>query len=282
MKSNIREEIAAAMVAALGKGIIPWRKPWTGSMGRPRNANSQKPYRGGNAFYLGLLQGMMGYSTGQWLTFNGAKTLGGSIRKGEKGTQIFFWQFIKKEDKATGKETSFPYAKPYYIWNLDQTEGCQLATKEVIRPEPIAAAEAIFRGMPKPPTMLVGEEAFYNPTRDAVTLPMASTFRNMESYYATMFHELAHSTGHASRLDRKLDGSFGSDPYSREELVAEMTASFLCGECGIFDTVQENSEAYVQHWAAKLGSQPMLILEAAGAAQKAADYILNVKFGEGE
>jgi antirestriction protein ArdC len=144
--------------------------------------------------------------------------------------------------------------------------------------EPIMAAEKIFRGMKNPPRINVtdSDAAYYRPGTDEITLPNMGQFVNAESFYSTAFHEMAHSTGHKTRLDRGLDGSFGSDPYSREELVAEMTAAFLAAEAGILDKVQDNNTAYVQHWAARLGKEPRLILDAASAAQKAADYILGV------
>jgi len=283
MSQDIRDQIAARFVEALNAGTIPWRKPWSGgTTGRPHNVTTRKPYRGTNALYLGLVQMVKDYPTGQWATFKGVQSLGGRVLKGEKATGIMFWKFLKTTDKTTGREKTIPLVKHFNVFNIAQTEGCKVPTVPAREVSPIAAAEAIVANMPKRPTMRVVEStsAHYTPSTDTVTLPLMSQFVNAASYYATAFHELAHSTGHASRLDRSLDGSFGSDPYSREELIAEMTSAFLSAECNILDDVEDNSKAYVQHWAARLGKEPRLILDAASAAQKAADYILNVKFGE--
>lgn len=279
MKNDIRDTIAAKFVEALNAGTIPWRKPWTGGA-RPHNVVSRKPYRGGNLMYLALIQQLKGYATGQWLTFKGATQLGGKIKAGEKATAIMFWTFLKKVDKDTGKEKKVPFLRYYNVFNVDQTEGCTLPVVERKEFSPIAEAEKIFHGMPNRPKVSVieSDRAFYVPSADSVTLPNPSQFVNPESFYATAFHELAHSTGHKSRLNRDFGMTFGSEPYSKEELIAEMTAAFLSAECGILDAVEDNSKAYVQHWATFCGKEPRVIVDAAGAAQKAADYILNVTF----
>lgn len=281
-KTDIRDTIAARFIEALNAGVIPWRKPWTGgASGRPHNAMSRKPYRGTNAMYLGLIQMVKGYPTAQWLTFKGIGHFGGRVITGEKATPVMFWKFLKTTDKATGKEKTIPMCRYYNVFNVAQTEGCVLPETPIATVgEPIAAAEKIFRGMKNPPSITVtdSDAAYYRPGTDEIVLPKMSQFINVESFYSTAFHEMAHSTGHKTRLDRGLDGTFGSDPYSREELVAEMTAAFLAADAGILDKVQDNSTAYVQHWAAKLGKEPRLILDAASAAQKAADYILGVSW----
>jgi antirestriction protein ArdC len=283
MQQDIRDTIAQRFIDALNGGVIPWRKPWSGGMlGRPHNAQSKKPYRGSNALFLGMLQLIKSYPTGQWVTFKGCNALGGRINTGEKATPIMFWNFKEVADKATGEKKTIPMLRWYNVWNLAQTNGCNVKVEEVKAKEPIAAAESVVRGMKNPPKITVqsSDMAFYTPSRDEITMPLLAQFVNAESYYSTMFHELAHSTGHATRLDRKLDGTFGTDPYSREELIAEMTAAFLSAECGILDAVQDNSTAYVQHWATRLGKEPRLILDAASAAQKAADHILGVTFAK--
>lgn len=282
-KNDVRDAIAQHFLDALNAGVIPWRKPWNAGAGRPRNAVTQRPYRGVNAFYLGLLQTVRGYPTGEWLTLNQTLKAGGRVAYAEfkNSTEVVFWQFIKKEKTVNGKKVSetFPLCRSFRVYNRAQCEG--LPPSKASAPAehtPIEAAQRILDGMPNRPTVSIveSEAAYYTPAFDSVTLPLLSQFVNAESFYATAFHELAHSTGHKSRLGRDL--SQQRELYSKEELVAEMAASFLCAEAGILDAVQDNATAYVQHWAAVLGKEPRMILEAAGLAQKAADYILGTTF----
>jgi len=139
---------------------------------------------------------------------------------------------------------------------------------------PIERAQLILDTMsPKPVLHEGGQRAFYAPDADSITMPPRTLFPKAEAYYATLFHEMGHWTGHKSRLARDLSGAFGSAPYAREELVAEMTSAFLCSDCGIGNAVEENTVAYVQNWLAALKKDSKLVVVAAGAAQKAANFI---------
>lgn len=282
-RNDVRDAIAQHFLDALNAGTIPWRKPWNAGTGRPRNAVTQRPYRGVNAFYLGLLQSVHSYPTGEWLTLNQTLKAGGRVIYSEfkKSTAVVFWQFVKKEKVTNGKKVTetFPLCRSFSVYNRAQCEG--LPPSKVVPATthtPIEAAQRILDGMPNRPTFSVveSERAYYVPAMDSVTMPLLSQFVNAESFYATAFHELAHSTGHESRLKRDL--SQQRELYSKEELIAEMAASFLCAEANILDAVQDNATAYVMHWAAVLGKEPRMILEAAGLAQKAADYILGTTF----
>lgn len=282
-KADVRDAIAAKFVEALEQGIVPWRKPWRGSGMTPRNPVTGTIYKGGNALYLGLLQWTNGYATGEWYTFNNVKAKGGNVRKGEKGAGIYFWAFLEKVNPKTGKKEKIPMVRPFTVFNRAQCDGLPLAPEaERVDVNPIAEAQRIIDGMPTPPKIVVSPEigqACYVPSLDTVRMPSIGQFINAESFYATMYHELGHATGAATRLKR--DGvmeskGFGSESYSREELIAEITSAFLCAEVGILDKVEANSIAYVQGWASKLKSEPRLILDAANAAQKAADLILGV------
>ncbi len=286
-RNDVRDAIAQHFLDALNAGTIPWRKPWNAGTGRPRNAVTQRPYRGVNAFYLGLLQTVRGYPTGEWLTLNQTLKAGGRVVYSEfkNSTEVVFWQFVKKEKTVNGKKVSetFPLCRSFRVYNRAQCEGLP-ASKASAPAEhtPIEAAQRILDGMPNRPTVNVveSEGAYYVPAIDSVTLPLLSQFVNAESFYSTAFHELAHSTGHKSRLGRDL--SQQREKYSKEELVAEMAASFLCAEADILDAVQDNATAYVMHWAEVLGKEPRMIVEAAGLAQKAADYILGTTFPKEE
>jgi antirestriction protein ArdC len=228
---------------------------------------------------------LSGYSSRYWLTFNQAKKKGGSVRKGEKGTPVVFWKWLEKEaeDPETGEKTTdrIPLLRYYTVFNLEQTHGVEdseLAEKPEI--SPIDAAQAIISNMPRRPSMVPGRPA-YNAKADIVSLPTFERFDRAEDFYSTAFHELAHSTGHGSRLGRKeeVEATFFGDPdYSKEELVAEMTAAYLSNEAGITTQTLENSAAYIKGWLEVFSGDRKMLVCAAAAAQKAADFILNIRF----
>lgn len=274
-REDVRDKIAAAFIDALQGGVIPWRKPWRGGGMTPRNPVTGTIYKGGNALYLGFLQIANGYSSGEWYTFKGAKAKGGNVRAGQKGSPIVFWSFIDKVNAKTGKKEKVPLVRSSVVFNRDQCENLpEREASKVVAVSPIAMADAIVNSFSNAPEMIHtdGDRACYYPSFDRVEMPTMASFTNAESYYHTLFHELAHSTGHDKRLKRPLSQMV--EDYSKEELIAEITASFLSAEAGTLEAVQENSVAYVQGWAKRLGSEPRLILEAANAAQKAADLIL--------
>lgn len=278
--TQIYEMITDKIVDMLEKGVAPWRKPWVGNAA-PKNLVSKKPYRGINTFLLGASP----YSSPFWLTFKQAKDLKGSVKKGEKGTPVIFWKLYEKEDADVedGKKT-IPVLRYYTVFNAEQCEGIKtppLEIREWPEHERIERAEAIQLAMPNRPTVLFGGgEAYYMPSTDTVSVPEIRRFEQREEFYSTLFHELAHSTGHASRLNREAIAEphfFGDRVYSKEELIAEMASSFLCATCGIESATLENSAAYIQGWIKALRGDSRLAITAAAAAQKAADYILNQK-----
>lgn len=283
--SKVYDVITDRIVAMLESGTVPWHKPWKGASGFPRNLVSKKPYRGINVFMLLSL----GYESPYFLTFNQAKKLGGCVRKGEKGTPVIFWKrlsFTDEDDDGQEISKAVPMLRYYTVFNVAQVDGIDEKLPEGAKVEerehdPIAAAETIVKNMPNAPAIQSGTRACYMPTSDIVEMPRPEVFESGEAYYSAMFHELTHSTGHTKRLDRKLDeklAAFGSPDYSREELVAEMGAAFLCGEAGVVEATIEQSAAYVQGWLKALKDDRKLVVVAAAQAQKAADFILNRKF----
>jgi antirestriction protein ArdC len=269
---------------------LPWRQPWkhylNAESGAPQNLVSKKPYRGVNVFLLACIGSQ--YTTPFWLTFKQAQKLGGSIRKGQKGVPVVYWHwFEKKKNTLTNKPERVPVLKYYTVFNVDQCDGIdvpKLEAKPLNTVEAIAGCEAVFSNMPKAPKLTHGEaQAYYRPTTDTVNMPQRDSFRDAPSYYHTLFHELTHATGHESRLGRlktsELRG-YGSEPYAKEELVAELGACFLSGHCGIEATQEDQSVAYLQGWLSALRKDPKLIVQASAQAQKAADYILGVTFEE--
>ena len=282
--SKVYEIVTGQILEQLEQGVVPWSRPWKVDGLAPANLATGRAYRGINVLLLGFRAG----STPWWLTFRQAKALGGRVRRGAKSAPVVFWKWAEKrnaEGETQDEETAerIPVLRYYRVFNLDQTEGIdqeripRLSTEEA---EPVEAAERIVAGYPDPPRVehRAQPRACYAPASDTVTMPPREVFESATGYYSTLFHELAHSTGHVRRLgrpsfERNHAAPFGSDEYAREELVAELGAAFLCGEAGI-DPDVPNSAAYLDHWRQKLSRNPRLIVTAAQQAQKAADHIL--------
>jgi antirestriction protein ArdC len=281
--NNVYEVINNRIIELLEQGTVPWRKPWNAEANMPKNLVTRKEYRGVNVFLLGCQE----YSSPYWLTYKQANDLGGNIRKGSKSTPICFWKILNtvKEEPDSSKSaiSRIPMLRYYAVFNLEQTEGITPPEPEETHNhfDPITKAEEIIAAMPQRPEIKFGgNRAYYSPSLDYVQLPHQHSFNTIEEYYNTCFHELSHATGHANRLGRKsiLEPSyFGSHEYSKEELVAEMGAAFLCGHCGIEQMTLENSVAYLQGWMKALKNDRTLLIHAAAQAQKASDYILNIK-----
>jgi len=274
---NVYEIVTEQVIRQLESGTAPWRKPWRAEP--PANLVSGKLYRGINPFLLAS----QGYGSRYWVTFNQANKLGGHVKKGEKSSLVTFWnigeeKLIRKADGTDRK--SKPILLRYYsVFNIEQTEG--IADKLGLgnatpRVPSIDGCEAIVSGMPNAPAMEQSNAAWYRPSTDTVGMPSKSLFGSAEEYYSTLFHELTHSTGHASRVGREgieEVAQFGSESYSKEELIAEMGAAMLCGITGIAPATIQNSASYLQHWITRLKGDSKLLVSAASAAQKAADYI---------
>lgn len=275
MNADIYEQITERIIALLAQGTVPWHKPWNARTGLPRNFISGKPYRGINVFLLLA----MSYESPFWLTFRQALQLGYPVRKGEKSCPVVFWKQTTIEDKETHEPHKIPLLRYYSVFNIAQCDGLKISSEPVettvnhiIKPDEIVAH------MPQRPVIKHGmTKAFYSPSEDCVGLPERERFERAEGYYATLFHELVHATGHESRLNRATlteKAGFGSNPYSKEELIAEMGATFLCGHAEIAEQTIENAAAYLSGWLEQLESDKTLIVQAAAQAQKAVDFIL--------
>jgi antirestriction protein ArdC len=273
---NVYEIITSRIIEKLEAGTAPWLKPWTGGE-MPKNLTTGKTYRGANLFLLN----MMNFSSPYWLTFRQCKERGGHVKPGEKATPIVFWNISKREDED-GEEREIPLLRYYNVFNVEQCEGLQVdaIAAEPQHFSPLTECERIINDMPNSPEIRHNEpRAYYVPAKDYVNMPKAETFHSSEEYYSTLFHELTHATGHSSRLNRKglTVNAFGSSEYGKEELVAEMGAAFLCGSTRIENRVIDNSAAYVAGWLKAIKGDKKIFITAAAAAQKAADYILNIK-----
>ena len=277
---NVYEQVTARIMELLEEGTVPWHKPWKAS-GGSKNLISKKPYRGINQFLLNCSP----YSSPYWLTFNQARQKGGQVRKGEKSTLVVFWKWLDRKDEqeddtSTTSTGKIPLLRYYNVFNLGQIDGINPPEEEqIINPfAPIEQAELLIQDMPNKPVIHYGgDRACYSPILDSIKLPEREVFKSPEEFYCTAFHELAHATGHTSRLNRRgitEPVHFGSHDYSQEELVAEFGASMLCGVAGIEQQTIENSAAYLQGWLKVLKGDKKMAIIAAGQAQKAADFIL--------
>jgi antirestriction protein ArdC len=285
--------ITERIIEKLEAGTIPWHKPWR-SVGAPRNLVSKKMYRGINVWLLTT----QGYGSPYWATIRQINELGGSVRKTEKSTPVVFWRIYVDgvEVKAGEQEAQTPEAEGqgqrrcvlryFSVFNTEQCELPASITEKLSLPEqrqidPIEACEKILTGMPNPPEIVhAGDKAFYSPMTDRITMPPRGLFENAEEYWSTLWHEEGHAVGHPRRLNResiKEAAPFGSATYSAEEIVAEMTAAYLCGITGIENRTIDNSAAYIAGWIKQLRDQRKLIIHAAAQAQRACDYILNGK-----
>lgn len=283
--SDVYRIVTERVIALLESGTAPWRQTWSGGNG-PHNLVSKKQYRGINS----LLLGATSFASPYWLTFNQVQQLGGRVKKGAKSELVIFWKFFDgvtgadepDNEGGSGARKRPPILRYYRVFNTEQTEGLEkhLPAPAEEKPfTPIEAAASIIEAMPQRPPIRHDEpSAYYAPAQDFVNLPRPETFDTPANYYAVAFHELTHATGHETRLNRPgVAGSqlaaFGSANYSREELIAELGSAFLCAEAGIENTL-ENSAAYLKGWLGALRGDARLIVTAASAAQRAADFIL--------
>lgn len=269
-RADVYQSVTDRVLAALEAGTVPWRKPWRG--GGPQNMNG-RPYRGVNVFLLSL----MPYADPRWGTFKAMKAAGGSVRKGEKATHVILWKPVHRGE-GEEQETAYMLLRQYPVFNAEQCDDLPELPDEREH-VPLEAAEAIVNGYIGP-TISGGQLAAYSETLDLVVMPRAESFLSAEGYYSTFFHELVHSTGHKDRLNRLESGGYGTGPYAKEELVAEMGAAMLCGVAGIENLDQ--SASYIDGWLDALKRDGKLVVQAAAQAQKGADLIFGTTFEDSQ
>jgi antirestriction protein ArdC len=283
MSGNLYEIVTLKILKALEQGVVPWRKPWKDQTMLPVSAVSNKAYRGVNVLLLGLSP----FSDHRWITFKQAEELGGRVKPGEKGSMVVFWkQWQKKDEDEEKPPRSIPVLKYFTAFNAEQCEGLGLPPLpqlgHLTDAHRISRADALIDSIPRPPFIEeIGDEAWYLPSQDLIRIPKLASFDSIDAYYSVKFHELGHSTGHTSRLNRSgvmERVHFGSEDYSREELVAELTAAFCCATVGIDNTVETDSAPYIHSWMKALRNDPKAIVTAAAQAQKATDYIKGIEY----
>jgi antirestriction protein ArdC len=274
--NDITQQVTDRIIAELEAGAAPWVKPWRADSSADKSIVTGKAYQGVNRLLLGMSSMAQGFSSPYWATFKQWSDRGASIRKGSKGTQIIFYSPISRtiKDQVTGEEEDVSYAvlKSFYVFNSEQVDGAEVPAAPAA-PDQFqidAAAEAFIVGTGARISH-GGDAAFYAPGPDRIQLPHKTAFQDPASYYATAFHELAHWTGHDSRLDRKLSGKFASPSYAFEELVAELSAAFLCQDHGISGELRH--AGYIGSWLKACREDKRAIFRAAALAQKASDFL---------
>ena len=278
MSQATYEAVTFRILEALQKGVVPWRKPWQVGSAWPINGFSGREYRGINLFLLSCTK----FQDHRWLTFRQARELGGYVKAGENSSIAVFWKRWNVEKEEEPKKT-IPLLKHYHVFNVEQCEDIKIPplNQKPLRPKNvrIKAAQDLICAMPDGPEIDENcTSAWYRPKVDLIGIPPFETFKSADAFYATLFHELGHATGHEKRLKRAgvmEETKFGSQSYGLEELVAELTSAFCCAMVGLDNSVIDDAAAYIDGWLKVLKGNPKAIVTAASQAQKAADLISN-------
>jgi len=269
---SVYEIVTSKLIEQLEKGVVPWQQPWT-KAGFPQNLVTGRHYRNLNW----LLLSMLGYERNLFLTFNQAVEMGARIKKGEKSHIVIFWKKQKPEEEDTENTKPKFILRYYLLFNISQCEN--IPEKYLIAmpnpdPSPIHKCAELVQFMPNRPDIVHEKHmAYYSVPDDVINMPRMETFKDNESYYAILFHELVHSTGHSSRLNRTELNEHSVKSYSMEELTAEIGSCFLLFLAGISSVNFQNSAAYIKSWIKKLQNDSKYIFHASSQAQKAVDYI---------
>lgn len=283
---DLHQIVTDRIVAELEAGTVPWIRPWSSEIDpHPRNAVSQRYYRGINNLLLGMESALHGYASNQWLTFKQALDVGAHVRKGEKACQVVFYKLLdvagdksaNTDDNSTAKGKRLPLLRLFHVFNVAQLDDLP----ERLTPMPPASdlgqwdASALAEQILTASGAVIchqGQRAFYRRSDDQIHLPERSSFAEAGGYYATALHEVIHSTGHDTRLNRQFGQRFDDAAYAAEELIAEIGAAFLCAYCRIDGQLQHAS--YIESWLRVLRQDKRAIFSAAAQSQKASDFVL--------
>jgi antirestriction protein ArdC len=285
-RANLYDEITGKIIAELEAGRLPWVQPWGTSgvaapLALPKNAATGRRYSGINVLILWVAVVERGYAGQSWLTFRQALALGGSVRKGERGTTVVYAdRFIPGEERQRAQETgvdarAIHFLKRFTVFNVEQCDGLPPELAEAAAPADTSLIEPRVQDLiatSSADLRIGGERAYYDVLGDFIRVPPPQAYIQPIDWHRTALHELGHWTGHASRLGREIANSFGSRRYAQEELVAEMTAAFICAALGIVPTVRHAD--YIGSWLEVLREDNRAIVRAASAASKAADFLL--------
>ena len=277
---NVYEMVTERIIKQLEQGTIPWQKPWTGVRSGAFNRVSKKPYS--------LINQAILEKPGEYASFKQWKDLGGHIKKGAKAEMVVFWKIIdveEKNDKGEIEKKKLPLLRYYNVFHISQVEGVEpLKEKLNTEIEPIEEADRIIKNYVDREHITfkecISDKAFYRPMTDTVIVPLKEQFKNTNSFYQVAFHEITHSTGAQKRLDRDIKelAPFGSEIYSKEELVAELGSAFLINHLGIeTEGTFNNSASYIESWLQVLRNDNKFIVSASSKAEKAVNYILGIE-----
>lgn len=275
--ANVYQMVTDRIIEEMQKGVIPWEKPWTGVRAGAFNRVSKRPYS--------LLNQMLLKHTGEYATFKQWSELGGKIKKGAKSEIIVFWKITEIEEENEDNEKvkkNIAILRYYNVFHISQVEGVKPLESPFPEVEPIEEADRIINDYVAREhidfTECASNKAYYSPSIDCVVVPMKEQYKLINEYYSTTFHELTHSTGHKTRLDRLESGAvaaLGSETYSKEELVAEIGSASIMNLLGIETTKTfRNSAAYIQSWIKVLKNDNKFIVSAASKAEKAVNFII--------
>jgi antirestriction protein ArdC len=286
IKRDLYAEVTTRILAELERGAAPWVKPWSATPGQnvPQNAVSNRPYSGCNVILLWLTRGR-GWPTPRFLTFKQAQEAGGSVRKGERGTKVYFVKQLRVTETKEGEEAErlVPMMREYTVFNCAQCDGLPTGivegkptrvrnpdTRDTLADEFLASTRADIREG--------AGEAYFVPSQDFISLPAFAAFKGADHFYNVAFHELTHWTGAKARLDRDLSKRFGTSAYAAEELIAELGAAFLAAEFSFDGDVRH--AGYIATWITLLRQDKRAFFTAASKAQAAADYLRGLALAE--
>ena len=285
-RASLYDEITDKIIAELEAGRVPWVQPWgtaaaKASLAMPKNASTNRQYSGVNILILWRAVIERGFAGQSWLTFRQALSLGGHVRKGERGTTVVYAdRFVPNDEKRRAAETgedaqAVPFLKRFTVFNTDQCDGLAVDIATAAPPPSPGLIEPKVEALIKATGItfrIGGNRGFYAPAEDYVQVPPPQAYFEPINWHRTALHELGHATGHSSRLNRDQSGSYGTRKYAFEELVAELSAAFGCASLGIVPTVRHAD--YIGSWLEVLREDNRAIVRAASQASKAADYLL--------
>lgn len=286
-RASLYDEITNKIIVELEAGRVPWVQPWgrsaaTAPLGLPKNASTGRNYSGINILILWGAVMQHGFPGQGWLTFRQALSLGGNVMKGERGTTVVYADRFTPEDEKrraseTGEEAhAIPFLKRFTVFNVSQCEGLPEEIHAVAPPPPAGLIESRVEALIKATGIdfrIGGDRAFYVPSQDYVVVPPPQAYFEPINWHRTALHEVGHASGHHSRLNRDLSGSFGSRKYAFEEMIAEQISAFICAALGIVPTVRHAD--YIGSWLDVMREDSRAIVRAASQASKAADWLLS-------